>query len=113
MMKVIQDDAEALAVAADVARSIASTAAQRDADQVLPHDGVELVAKSGLFSLIVPKANGGPGARASTIVEVFRLVAAADPSVAQIAQNHYAPCAAIREWQLDEAVRTFFFGELL
>ena len=49
---------------------------------------------------------------ARTLAEVFRLLAAADPNIAQIPQSHFAYVNVLRA-QGTPAQRRFFFGEVL
>ncbi len=43
---------------------------------------------TGLLGIRVPARLGGAGVSSATVAEVFRLIAVADPAVAQIPQNH-------------------------
>lgn len=87
---------EALEVAARLAADVEVEASLRDADRVLPHDQVKALKVSGLLALPVPASFGGPEAPASVIAEVFRLIAHADPSLAQIFQSHFTFLEALR-----------------
>ena len=71
-------------------KALAGGAAERDGGRLFPHAELDLVSASGLFALGVPAARGGPGVADSTLVEVARLLAVADPNIAQILQNHQA-----------------------
>ncbi|HEY9237681.1 MAG TPA: SfnB family sulfur acquisition oxidoreductase [Burkholderiaceae bacterium] len=109
---IIRSDAEALEVAASFAAAIAPGAAERDRDRRLPHAEVDAFSQSGLWALTVPRSHGGPQVRHTTLVEVFRRIAQADPSIAQIPQNHYSVVTALL---LDgsDAQQRFFFAEVL
>jgi SfnB family sulfur acquisition oxidoreductase len=109
---VIRDDAEALEAAATFAAAIAPGAAARDRERALPHAEVDAFSQSGLWALTVPRSHGGADVSHVTLVEVFRRIAQADPSIAQIPQNHYSVVCALR---LDgsPAQQDFFFAELL
>jgi SfnB family sulfur acquisition oxidoreductase len=109
---VIADDAEALAVAREVARQIAPGAAQRDRDRAIPRAEVDIFSQSGLWSINVPKDFGGPEVSYATLAKVVAIVAEADPSVSQIAQNHLGIVAAIRTVS-DRAQQALLFGEIL
>lgn len=85
-----------LQVAAQLASDVEAEAPARDADRTLPHDQVKALKASGLLALPVPVAFGGVEAPASTIAEVFRLIAHADPSLAQIFQSHFTFLEALR-----------------
>jgi SfnB family sulfur acquisition oxidoreductase len=104
--------AEAIAVAHDFARSIIGGAAERDRDRVLPIPEIERFSATGLWGIIVPRAYGGPGLPTTTLSEVIRIVSAADPSIGQIPQNHYAFLNFLRA-ERDEAKKRYFYGKVL
>ncbi|MGP4054838.1 SfnB family sulfur acquisition oxidoreductase [Mycobacterium sp. 4D054] len=87
---------EAIAVAERLAADVAADAAARDADRTLPHDQVKALKASGLLTLSVPRSLGGPDAPAAVLAEVFRLLAQADPSLAQIPHSHFVFLEALR-----------------
>jgi SfnB family sulfur acquisition oxidoreductase len=68
--------------------------------------------QSGLWSLNVPKAYGGPELSYATLTRVVQILASADPSIAQISQNHIGVVAAIRTVS-DEAQKRLLFAEVL
>jgi SfnB family sulfur acquisition oxidoreductase len=109
---VIADDAEALAVAADLADAFRTGASARDAERRLPHAEVDRLSASGLLAITVPAGHGGADVRQETLAEVFRLLAAADASLAQIPQSHFVYVNVIRR-QGTEQQRKFFFAEVL
>ena len=109
---VIRDDAEAIAVARDVAGKIAKNAVLRDRQRVLPFDDLEEISDAGLLAITVPKEYGGAGVRAGTLAEVIALLAAADGSIGQIPQNHFFMLEALRLQGTDEQKR-FFYGRIL
>ncbi|WP_030897385.1 MULTISPECIES: SfnB family sulfur acquisition oxidoreductase [unclassified Streptomyces] len=109
---VIADDAEALAVAAELAADFREDAAERDARRRLPHAEVERLSASGLLSVTVPAEFGGPDVGAQTLAEIFRLLAAADASLAQIPQSHFVYVGVLRR-QGSPRQQEFFFGEVL
>jgi alkylation response protein AidB-like acyl-CoA dehydrogenase len=104
--------AEAIAVAHDFARSIIGGAAERDRDRILPIAEVERFSATGLWAIMVPRDYGGPGLPITTVSEVMRIVSAADPSIGQIPQNHYAFLNFLRA-ERDEAKKRYFFGKVL
>jgi alkylation response protein AidB-like acyl-CoA dehydrogenase len=67
---------------------------------------------SGLLGIIIPKADGGAGVSHVTLAEVVARLAAADPAVAQVPQNHFAFLEVIRH-SGTKAQRAFFFNEVL
>ncbi|MBB5868231.1 SfnB family sulfur acquisition oxidoreductase [Allocatelliglobosispora scoriae] len=109
---VIRDDAEALAVAAGLAAEFAVDAAERDATRRLPRAELDRLSDSGLLAITVPAEHGGADVSAATIAEVFRLLAAADPNIAQIPHSHFVYVNVLRH-QGDPEQRKFFFGEIL
>ncbi|MEU7472978.1 SfnB family sulfur acquisition oxidoreductase [Streptomyces sp. NPDC044984] len=109
---VIGGDGEALAVAADLAADFRKDAAERDAVRRLPHTELERLSASGLLAVSVPAEFGGADVRAETLAEVFRLLAAADASLAQIPQSHFVYVNVLRRQGTHEQQK-FFFGEVL
>ncbi len=99
---------DAADVAARLAATFAEQAGARDADRTLPHDQVRALKASGLLALSVPAEYGGVDAPATVLAEVFRLIAHADPSLAQIPQSHYTFVEALR-LQATRAQHEFFF----
>ncbi|TWF95271.1 SfnB family sulfur acquisition oxidoreductase [Saccharopolyspora dendranthemae] len=109
---VLRDDAEALAQARRLAASFAVEAADRDRDRRIPHAELDELSASGLLAATVPAAHGGADITTRTLLEVFRLLASADPSIAQIPQSHFAYVNVLRESATPEQEQ-FFFAELL
>ncbi|MET7687680.1 SfnB family sulfur acquisition oxidoreductase [Streptomyces sp. NPDC005483] len=109
---VIADDAEALAVAASLAAEFRAGASARDTERRLPRAELDRLSASGLLAVTVPAEHGGADVSAVTLAEIFRLLAAADASLAQIPQSHFAYVNVIRRQGTDEQ-RKFFFAELL
>ncbi|MFI2374755.1 SfnB family sulfur acquisition oxidoreductase [Streptomyces sp. NPDC018964] len=109
---VIGGDDEALAVAAGLAADFRKDAAERDAVRRLPHAELERLSASGLLAVSVPAEFGGADVRAETLAEVFRLLAAADASLAQIPQSHFVYVNVLRRQGTHEQ-QEFFFGEVL
>lgn len=109
---VIKSDAEAIAVAHRVAAEILKGASERDRNRSLPVAEIDLYSQSGLWSINVPKAFGGPEVSYKTLVKVIEIISAADPSIGQITQNHLGIVAAIRTVS-DEAQQALLFGEVL
>ena len=82
---------EALETARRLAAELATGAAQRDRDgaAVVPVEALGRLDSSGLLAITVPVADGGPGLGPVTLAEVTRIIAAADPAIAQVPQAHY------------------------
>jgi SfnB family sulfur acquisition oxidoreductase len=111
-VNVIRDDAEALRVARELAAQFAEGAAERDASRRLPRAELDRLSRSGLLAITVPAAHGGADVRAETLAEVVRLLAAADPNIAQIPQSHFVYVNVLRQQGTAEQQK-FFFGEVL
>ncbi|MEV0551929.1 SfnB family sulfur acquisition oxidoreductase [Streptomyces sp. NPDC050597] len=110
--KLIADDAEALTVAAALADEFRAEASRRDAERSLPREELDRLSDSGLLAVTVPAEHGGADVRQETLAEIFRLLASADASLAQIPQSHFVYVNVIRRQGTPEQ-RTFFFGEVL
>ncbi|MFE0452405.1 SfnB family sulfur acquisition oxidoreductase [Streptomyces sp. NPDC058914] len=109
---VLADDAEALAVAAELAADFRKDAAERDARRRLPYAELERLSASGLLAVTVPAQFGGADVSTETLAEIFRLLASADASLAQIPQSHFVYVNVLRR-QGTQAQKEFFFGEVL
>lgn len=110
--RIIADDAEALAVAAELAAEFRVGAAERDAERRLPRAELDRLSASGLLAVSVPAEHGGADVSQQTLAEIFRLLAAADPSLAQIPQSHFVYVNVLRR-QGTSQQQKFFFGEVL
>ncbi|QTZ95428.1 SfnB family sulfur acquisition oxidoreductase [Streptomyces auratus] len=109
---VIANDAEALTVAASLAEEFRADASARDVERRLPRAELDRLSASGLLAVTVPAEHGGADVSAETLAEIFRLLSAADASLAQIPQSHFAYVNVIRRQGTDEQQK-FFFAELL
>jgi SfnB family sulfur acquisition oxidoreductase len=109
---VIRDDAEAIAVAEALATDFAKEASERDLERRWPVAELDAFSQSGLWSINVPKAYGGPELSYVTLNKVIEIISAADPSLGQIPQNHLGVVAAIRT-SSDEAQKKLLFAEVL
>ena len=105
----ITSAADVVAVARRLSDQFAVEAGARDAARELPHRQLQALKDAGLLALTVPAAYGGVDAPATTVAEVFRLIAHADPSLAQIPQSHYTFLEALR-LQGTPAQQAFFYG---
>ena len=86
---ILQNDAQAIAAAHQLAAHARLQASQRDAERLLPWSEIERFTQSGLGSISIPRAYGGPQVSFVTIAEVFRIISAADPALGQIPQNQF------------------------
>jgi SfnB family sulfur acquisition oxidoreductase len=109
---VIRDDAEAIRVAHELAQQFREGASERDRTNARPLAELDAFSQSGLWSINVPKIHGGPEVSYRTLAQVIAILAAADPSIAQIAQNHLGIVAAIRTVS-DEAQQAELFAAVL
>ncbi|MGW6731853.1 SfnB family sulfur acquisition oxidoreductase [Streptomyces sp. NPDC055013] len=109
---VLAGDADALGVAAELAADFRKDAAERDARRRLPRGELERLSASGLLGVTVPAEFGGADVRTETLAEVFRLLASADASLAQIPQSHFVYVGVLRRQGTREQ-QEFLFGEVL
>ena len=109
---VIRDDAEALAIAHRLAADFRGGASERDRNHARPLAELDAFSQSGLWSINVPKAYGGPEVSYKTLAQVVAIISAADPAIGQIAQNHLGIVAAIRTVS-EEPQKRLLFGEVL
>jgi SfnB family sulfur acquisition oxidoreductase len=92
----IENDAQALHAAAQLAAQFSREAAQRDRERRLPHAELEAFSRSGLWGISVPRAFGGADVSSATLAKVIALIAAADGSLGQIPQNHFYALEVLR-----------------
>jgi len=108
----IGSDAEALTVAAALARDFAIEADERDRTRRLPVAELERFSESGLWGINIPRAHGGAEVSYETLARVIALIAAADASIAQLAQNHLSIIDLIR-FDPSAQKRAFFYDAAL
>jgi SfnB family sulfur acquisition oxidoreductase len=101
----------ALEVAAKLAAEFDADAARRDAERLLPHAQVQALKRSGLLAITVPRRYGGIAVSAAVLAEVFRLIAHADPSLAQIPHSHFVFLEALRLQGSDEQ-KSYFYDKV-
>ena len=87
--RIIRSDEEAIAEATRLAELFRKGAIERDQKRRLPFEEIEQFTEAGLYGIAVPKQYGGADVSAVTLGEIFRIIAAADSSIAQIPQNHF------------------------
>lgn len=109
---VIADRAEALETARALAAEFRAGASARDTERRLPREELDRLSESGLLAVTVPADHGGADVDAATLAEIFRVLATADGSLAQIPQSHFAYVNVIHRQGTDEQ-RKFFYAELL
>src|SRR5258708_27028666 len=111
-VRVIANDAQAIAVAHELAGRLAQGAAERDTERRLPHEEIEWFSQSGLWAITVPKAYGGAGVSFVTLTEAIKIIAAADPSLGQLPQNHFGLVDVIALTGSEEQ-KKYFFAQVL
>ena len=109
---VLASDEEALAAARDFAKTIRPGAAERDATRARPWEEIRSLRGSGLLGITVPTEYGGHTVSIRTLVDIFRIISAADPAIGQIPQNHFSHIENIRVLGTPEQ-KQFFYGEIL
>jgi SfnB family sulfur acquisition oxidoreductase len=109
---IIRDDAEAIEVARTLAAAFEPGAAARDRERAWPVEELDAFSQSGLWSINVPRAFGGPEVSYATLARVIEIISAADSSIGQVAQNHLGVIAAIRTVSSPEQ-QALLFGEAL
>ena len=109
---IITSDKEALQAAREIAALLAPEASARDRERRKAVAEMDLLSSLGLLALTVPRAYGGADVSAETLAQVFQIIAAADPAVAQLPQSHFVFLNAIREDGTEEQKR-FFFSEII
>ncbi|MCG2842428.1 SfnB family sulfur acquisition oxidoreductase [Sandaracinobacter sp. RS1-74] len=110
--RLIGSDAEAIAVAHEAAALLVPGASDRDRARTIPTAELDLLSDFGLFGITVPRSHGGADVSFATVIEIFRILSAADAAIGQLPQNHFFFVEAIRQDGTDEQKR-FFFAELL
>ena len=109
---IIKDDAEAIAIAHALAAEFARDSSRRDRERIWPVAELDAFSQSGLWSINVPKAFGGPELSYATLARVIEIISAADSSIGQVAQNHLGVVAAIRTVS-DADQQKLLFAEVL
>ena len=104
----ITSDAEAIEIATKLAAEFAEEAAERDRLRRLPAAELDRFSGSGLWAITVPKAYGGAGVSIVTLAEIIKLISAADPSLGQLPQNHFAALDVIRVVASEEQKKLWF-----
>ncbi|MFI7192754.1 SfnB family sulfur acquisition oxidoreductase [Nocardia nova] len=108
----ITSAAQAHETAARLAAQFAVDAARRDSARELPHRELDQLSASGLLAVTVPAEFGGADLAPAQVAEVFRLLAAADPNIAQIPHSHFVYLNLLR-LAGTRAQRERYFGRVL
>lgn len=94
--------AQVVATAEDFAGAVRLSAADRDRAGAVPRAEAAQFDDLGLPAITVPVEDGGDGLGPRTLAEVIRIIAAADPALAQIPQGHFLAIDILRllgTWQ--------------
>ncbi|WP_306215075.1 acyl-CoA dehydrogenase family protein [Actinoplanes sp. RD1] len=104
----------AVAVARKVADGLIPGAIARDraGAEAVPTEALALLDSSGLLGITVPREDGGPGLGPVTLAEVTRIVAAADPAIAQVPQAHFL-LVDVLAVHGDKETRTRLYADVL
>lgn len=94
--RIIQNDAEALQVAQELAQSFKAKNIERDAQRILPFDEIDAFSQSGLWAITVPKRYGGAEVSSLTVAKIISLFSGIDGSIGQIPQNHFYALEVLR-----------------
>ncbi|MNG46469.1 Dibenzothiophene desulfurization enzyme C [compost metagenome] len=108
----LRDDQEVLKVAKEVAAQLKTYAEDAAYNKTLPYAQAKLISESGLTSISVPKAHGGLGASILTIVNVVKIISAADAGVGQLLQIHFTMFRGISTSYSDE-IRDRLLADIL
>jgi SfnB family sulfur acquisition oxidoreductase len=108
----IGSDEEALTRAGALRETVAAGACERDRERRIPAGEIELLSREGLLAITVPREFGGAGVSVHTLAEVVRLLAGADPNVAQIPQSQFVYLELARQVG-SQAQQELLFGEVL
>ncbi len=103
---------QAVRIATELAEAFAAGAAERDLSRRLPHEELDQLSASGLLAITVPAEFGGADLPPSVVAEVVRILAAADPNIAQVPHSHFVYLNLLR-LAGTRAQRRDYFGKVL
>ncbi|MCV7353808.1 acyl-CoA dehydrogenase family protein [Mycobacterium parmense] len=92
----LRDHSAAVGVAEEFAAAVKPGAADRDRVGAVPRAELADFDRSGLAAITVPVGQGGGGLGPRTLADVIRVIAAADPALAQIPQGHFLAVDVLR-----------------
>lgn len=101
-----------LASVARLADRFRSGAAERDRERLLPRAEITELSDAGIYAATVPAEHGGADVPPSVLAEVIRVLAEADPNIAQIPHSHFVYVQLLKVAASQEQQK-FFFDELL
>ncbi len=105
-------EAEAIAAAHEAAAEIHRLARDASLNSKVPLIQAEILSAYGLTAIYVPKAFGGLGASIATIVDVVRIISAADGGVGQILQIHNVMIRGVFN-RIDDEFRARLIADIL
>jgi SfnB family sulfur acquisition oxidoreductase len=94
---VLRTDEEAIAAATALADELRPGAIERDRAGGVPREALAALDRSGLIGITVPREHGGAEVSHVALAEVIRLIAAADPAIAQGPQGHFLFVDVLRQ----------------
>ncbi|MGW0326386.1 acyl-CoA dehydrogenase family protein [Nocardia sp. NPDC003183] len=103
---------QAVRIATELAELFAAGAAERDLSRRLPHEELDQLSASGLLAITVPAEFGGADLPPSVVAEVVRILAAADPNIAQVPHSHFVYLNLLR-LAGTRAQQRDYFGKVL
>jgi alkylation response protein AidB-like acyl-CoA dehydrogenase len=110
--KVLATEAEAIAAAHEAAAKIRALASDHELQQQVPYRHAEILSRSGITTIAVPKHLGGLGASVPVLVEAVRIISTADGGVGQLLQIHNVMLRGVFEWPAS-AVRDRLIADIL
>ncbi|MFJ2666269.1 acyl-CoA dehydrogenase family protein [Nocardia fluminea] len=103
---------QAVRIATELAEVFAAGAVERDHSRRLPHEELDQLSASGLLAITVPAEFGGADLPPSVVAEVVRILATADPNIAQVPHSHFVYLNLLR-LAGTRAQRHDYFGKVL
>ncbi|MGY3896415.1 SfnB family sulfur acquisition oxidoreductase [Aeromonas enterica] len=103
---------KSLSDANDMAQWLRQSASERDQTRHISTEQVDSYASSGLWAVTVPREYGGLGLGYKALSQITRIIAAADPAIAQIPRSHFHIIDLINA-VATLSQKQFFFSEIL
>jgi alkylation response protein AidB-like acyl-CoA dehydrogenase len=103
-------DMDPVTIARELAGKLSATARDRDRLGGTPRAERALIRETGLLKLVVPREWGGGGAAWPTAMRITQILAAADPSIAQVVGMHHVLLATGRLFGTPQQARRLLEG---